>query len=280
MLSAKNALADAVLCSNRTSFSLSSQNAVRSFYAVSNNCFSTDEKPGLFEGQNRKINNKTEAPVSVPFHIDSCKKNGQERHFSTTRNAFSRHVDPKKNYYLILGVTPSCNANKVKKAYYRLSKLYHPDLNKTEEAVRKFHELTDAYEILSNSRLRQQYDDARMGHVHGGVYRGTAKHSHFSNFSGRGPPQRNKSPNENHDNWMKSHYTKSFNKNAEYNYYKTYDKFESQDEYYSEKGNEFKRNLNNKHTHNNQKNIVEMSDMMIILGAVGILAGFTVLMRR
>jgi len=46
----------------------------------------------------------------------------------------------------------------VKAAYYRLSKEYHPDLNKSEDAQSTFQQILEAYEVLSNKRRRSLYD--------------------------------------------------------------------------------------------------------------------------
>lgn len=63
-----------------------------------------------------------------------------------------------QNHYNTLGVPAKATTAQIKHAYYRLSKIYHPDRNKSPAASVKFQELTDAYETLSNPRLRSQYD--------------------------------------------------------------------------------------------------------------------------
>ncbi len=63
-----------------------------------------------------------------------------------------------QDYYKILGVTKSATQEEIKKAYRKLALQYHPDKNKTREAEDKFKEINHAYEVLSDLRKRQQYD--------------------------------------------------------------------------------------------------------------------------
>ncbi|XP_058062942.1 dnaJ homolog subfamily C member 30, mitochondrial [Anopheles bellator] len=64
-----------------------------------------------------------------------------------------------RNHYDSLGVTPNATQNDIKQAYYSQSKLYHPDKNKGSDiAAQKFREITAAYEVLGNYRLRKLYD--------------------------------------------------------------------------------------------------------------------------
>ncbi|WP_067140910.1 molecular chaperone DnaJ [Oceanivirga salmonicida] len=71
----------------------------------------------------------------------------------------------KRDYYEILGVDKNASKDEIKKAYRRLSKKYHPDLNKDnkEEAAEKFKEISEANEILSDAQKRETYD--RFGHA-------------------------------------------------------------------------------------------------------------------
>uniref|UniRef100_V5GLP0 Putative lethal tumorous imaginal disc protein n=1 Tax=Ixodes ricinus TaxID=34613 RepID=V5GLP0_IXORI len=65
----------------------------------------------------------------------------------------------RKDYYEVLGVSRNSNQKDIKKAYYQLAKKYHPDTNKGDpEAAKKFQEVSEAYEILSDDSKRQQYD--------------------------------------------------------------------------------------------------------------------------
>lgn len=63
-----------------------------------------------------------------------------------------------KDYYSILGVNASSNAEDIKKAYRKLALQYHPDCNKEEGAEEKFKDINEAYEVLSDDEKRQRYD--------------------------------------------------------------------------------------------------------------------------
>jgi len=63
-----------------------------------------------------------------------------------------------KSLYETLDVASDASAEEVKKAYRRLARKYHPDINKDSGAEEKFKEINAAYEILSDAQKRQQYD--------------------------------------------------------------------------------------------------------------------------
>ena len=63
-----------------------------------------------------------------------------------------------KNYYTILKVTPNATQEEIKQAYYRLSKLYHPDTNQSEKAHDHFTAINEAYNVLGNLPDRRKYD--------------------------------------------------------------------------------------------------------------------------
>lgn len=64
-----------------------------------------------------------------------------------------------KDYYEILGVNKGASADEIKKAYRKLALKYHPDKNRgNKDAEEKFKEVSHAYEILSNTDKRAQYD--------------------------------------------------------------------------------------------------------------------------
>ncbi|MBF0710409.1 MULTISPECIES: molecular chaperone DnaJ [unclassified Gemella] len=69
----------------------------------------------------------------------------------------------KRDYYEVLGLSKGASAQEIKKAYRKLSKQYHPDINKEPGADEKFKEITEAYEILSDDNKKAQYD--QFGHA-------------------------------------------------------------------------------------------------------------------
>lgn len=68
-----------------------------------------------------------------------------------------------ENYYKILGVNENATEEEIKKAYKKLAKEYHPDVNKTEKAEEKFKDISQAYNVLSDKDKRNQYDILRSG---------------------------------------------------------------------------------------------------------------------
>lgn len=54
----------------------------------------------------------------------------------------------RKEYYEILGVSRNSSAKEIKKAYFQLAKKYHPDTNKDPDSVKKFQEVSEAYEVI------------------------------------------------------------------------------------------------------------------------------------
>lgn len=68
----------------------------------------------------------------------------------------------KRDYYEILGISKTANDDEIKKAYRSLAKKYHPDVSKDPNATEKFKEIQEAYEVISDSKKRAQYD--QFGH--------------------------------------------------------------------------------------------------------------------
>ena len=66
------------------------------------------------------------------------------------------------DYYKTLGVDKNASQKEIKKAYKKLAKQYHPDLNKDEGSEDKFKEINEAYKVLGDEKKRSQYD--QFGH--------------------------------------------------------------------------------------------------------------------
>lgn len=91
-----------------------------------------------------------------------------------------------KSYYDILGVNKNASQSDIKSAYRKLSKQYHPDVNKSPDAEEKFKEINEAYGILSDEEKKSQYD--RFGTVgdNGGDWEAGDPFSGFNPFGGFG----------------------------------------------------------------------------------------------
>lgn len=68
-----------------------------------------------------------------------------------------------KDYYKTLGVSPDADTDEIKRAYRRLARKYHPDLNKESGSEERFKEIGEAWEVLKDPDKRKQYDQLRQG---------------------------------------------------------------------------------------------------------------------
>ena len=69
----------------------------------------------------------------------------------------------KRDYYEVLGISKGASDDEIKKAYRKLAKQYHPDVNKAPDAEAKFKEINEAYEVLSDPNKKATYD--QFGHA-------------------------------------------------------------------------------------------------------------------
>lgn len=102
------------------------------------------------------------------------------------------------DFYKALGVGEDASESDIKKAYRKLSRKYHPDLNPgDEQAEKKFKEISEAYDVLSDKKQREEYDQIRRygaagmggfggGGFGGGSYTGYPGADAFGGFSNGG----------------------------------------------------------------------------------------------
>jgi molecular chaperone DnaJ len=108
----------------------------------------------------------------------------------------------KRDYYEVLGVSKSASKDELKKAYRKLSKQYHPDINKEPDAADKFKEIAEAYEVLSDDQKKAHYDqfghtDPNQGFGGGADFGGGfgGFEDIFNTFFGGGGGSRRRDPN-------------------------------------------------------------------------------------
>ncbi|BFZ18284.1 hypothetical protein BsWGS_21323 [Bradybaena similaris] len=122
-------------------------------------------------------------------------------------------------YYDVLGLNPNATQNQIKSAYYKMSKLHHPDVTACTKSHALFTEINEAYEILGNLRKRRMYDKGLFqpgnrtnvtaettGNEDGNDY--TEAYRKWSAFErgNRPPPPRGRSKIYNFDEFYRQHY--------------------------------------------------------------------------
>ena len=91
----------------------------------------------------------------------------------------------KRDYYEVLGISKSASADEIKRAYRKMAKKYHPDINKEPGAEEKFKEVNEAYEVLSDPQKKAAYDQFGHAGMEGGGFGGFGQGgADFSGFGG------------------------------------------------------------------------------------------------
>ncbi|RSX53385.1 molecular chaperone DnaJ [Bifidobacterium dolichotidis] len=85
-----------------------------------------------------------------------------------------------KDFYKILGVSKDASDSDITKAYRKLARKYHPDINKTKEAEEKFKDISEAYDVLKDKESRQRYDAIRQFGAGGARFTGGAGGAGFN----------------------------------------------------------------------------------------------------
>ncbi len=67
-------------------------------------------------------------------------------------------AEEKRDYYEVLGINKSASKDEIRSAYRKLAKKYHPDINHDPDAPKKFEEVQEAYDVLSDDQKRAAYD--------------------------------------------------------------------------------------------------------------------------
>ena len=113
-----------------------------------------DYDKGQFESQKNKDYEKYHSD----WNSEEPEFGGRSRKFN---EEFRKELEEEDvpEYYKILGVSKTATQNEIKKSYRKLAKEKHPDKSKDSESEEEMVEINKAYEILSDSKLKKQYDN-------------------------------------------------------------------------------------------------------------------------
>ncbi len=96
-----------------------------------------------------------------------------------------------KDYYKILGIDKTASSDNIKKAYRKLARKYHPDVNPNDKtAESKFKELQEAYDVLKDEKKRKEYDELGSNYFNfknAGAGGGPSQGEYYYDYTGGGP---------------------------------------------------------------------------------------------
>ncbi len=124
------------------------------------------------------------------------------------------------DYYKILGINKTATEKEIKKAYRKLARKYHPDVNPgNKTAEKKFKEINEANEVLSNPEYRKKYDKYGKDWKHADEFeKAKSQQSKWGNTSGRGQQTHSSFNEGNFSDFFSSMFGNSgFNQSSKYN---------------------------------------------------------------
>ena len=129
--------------------------------------------------------------------------------FKISNNNFHTTISDKKDFYETLNINRNSTRQEIKLAYYKLSKQFHPDVNKAENAEDYFKEIQEAYGVLGDEDLKKEYDDSLRGGYKDidGARRKSPYNQEWKKRSG--PIYTGKTAAYNYDEHFRSHYPKN-----------------------------------------------------------------------
>ena len=111
-------------------------------------------------------------------------------------------MSEKRDYYEVLGLSKGASEEEIKRAYRKMAKKYHPDINKEPGAEEKFKEVNEAYEVLSDPQKKAAYDQFGHAGMEGGGFDDIFGSFFGGGFGGGSSRRANSGPRKGNDRFM------------------------------------------------------------------------------